>query len=155
MNQWRCWQSFLPGSLGSLVSISRRSSLVAPGSLLPRRQNAHKKHCAAHSVLFKFPRDHLSQLFYPGWLLHAKALQQSVWHLAAIGFCTSTNTILKIKKDPIPSYFSLPSPAYFYGTTSFFFWSSKCVGISHKAAGQFSVIGLKKKSFFKVVDYRL
>ena len=25
--------------------------------------------------------DHLSQLFYPGWLLHAKALQQSVSHV--------------------------------------------------------------------------
>ena len=98
VNQWRRWQSFLPGSLGSLVSISRRSSLVAPGSLLPRRQNAHKKHCAAHSVLFKFPRDHLWQLSYPGGLLHAKALQQSVSGLAASIVCTSTNTILKIKR---------------------------------------------------------
>ena len=40
------------GVFGVYHGISRRSSLVAPGSLLPRRQNAHKKYCAAHSVLF-------------------------------------------------------------------------------------------------------
>ena len=85
------------GVFGVYHGISRRSSLVAPGSLLPRRQNAHKKYCAAHSVLFKFLRDHLWQLYYPGWLLHAKALQQSVSRFAENAFSTFTNTILKTK----------------------------------------------------------
>ena len=90
---------FLTRVFGVFWCLSQDDSLLLRlCSLLPRRQYAHKNHCPAHSVLFKFPRDHLSQLSYPGWLLHAKALQQSVWHLAAIGFCSSTNTILKIKR---------------------------------------------------------
>ena len=36
------------------------------------------------SVLFKSHRDHFWQLFYPGWLLHTKALQQSVSRLAEL-----------------------------------------------------------------------
>ena len=54
-------------------------------------------HRAAHIVVIKCPRDHLWQLFYPGWLLHMKTVQESHLRLAAILLSTFTNTILKTK----------------------------------------------------------
>ena len=85
---------FLTRVFGVFWCLSQDDSLLLRlCSLLPRRQYAHKKHCPDHSVLIRLPRDHLSQLLYPGWLLHAKALQQSVSLLAAVIVFTFTNTI--------------------------------------------------------------
>ena len=90
---------FLTRVFGVFWCLSQGDSLLLRlCSLLPRRQYAHKNHCPAHSVLISPPWDHLSQLIYPGLLLHAKALQQSVSRFAASIDCTSTNTILKIKR---------------------------------------------------------
>ena len=89
---------FLTRVFGVFWCLSQDDSLLLRlCSLLPRRQYAHKNHCPAHSVLISPPRDHLWQLFYPGWLLHAKALQDSVSRLAASIVFTFTNTILKTK----------------------------------------------------------
>ena len=88
--------AYLIKGLTGLVSASLRHFLTV------RHSSSTKififRTCSSHSTLIWCLGTHIPQLFYPGWLLHAKALQQSASHLEAIGFCTSTNSILKIKR---------------------------------------------------------
>ena len=95
---------FLTRVFGVLWCLSQDDSLLLRlCSLLPRRQYVHKNHCPAHSVLIRAHWEHLLQLFYPGWLLHAKALQESVSRLAASIVFTFKNTSRRLASSSTSS----------------------------------------------------